>query len=128
VPDPADPATAANQRLLELQAADVLLLAGEARSHCVANAVRDLAAAFDPGNIGKLHLLADCTSDVQGFEQLGRDFGGADGPGHASGGQRRILADWAASAEPTRTCTYSSVEPWEVTSVRACVCIHFVLK
>jgi hypothetical protein len=36
--------------------------------------VRDLAAAFGPGNIGKLHLLADCTSDVQGFEQLGRDF------------------------------------------------------
>ena len=36
--------------------------------------MRDLAAAFGPGNIGKLHLLADCTSDVQGFEQLGRDF------------------------------------------------------
>jgi hypothetical protein len=40
----------------------------------VANTVRDLAAAFSPGNIGKLHLLTDCTSDVQGFEQLGRDF------------------------------------------------------
>ena len=37
-------------------------------------AARDLAAAFDPGNIGKLHLLADCTSDVPGFEHLGRDF------------------------------------------------------
>ena len=74
VPDPADPATAPNRRLLELPAADVLLVAGEARSHCVANTVRDLAAAFDPGNIGKLHLLVDCNSDVQGFEQLGRDF------------------------------------------------------
>jgi nicotinamidase-related amidase len=74
VPDPAEPATAPNRRLLELQAADVLLVAGEARSHCVANTVRDMATAFDPGNIGKLHLLADCTSDVLGFEQLGRDF------------------------------------------------------
>jgi hypothetical protein len=42
----------------------------------VPGATRDMArlAAFDPGNIGKLHLLGDCTSDVQGFEQLGRDF------------------------------------------------------
>jgi len=74
VPDPADPGAAPNRRLLELEAADVLLVAGEARSHCVANTVRDLAAAFAPASLGRLHLLADCSSDVPGFEGLGRDF------------------------------------------------------
>jgi nicotinamidase-related amidase len=74
VPDPEDPATTPNGRLLRLQEADIVLLAGEARSHCVANTVRDLAAQFGANGIGKLHLLEDCTSDVPGFENLGRDF------------------------------------------------------
>jgi len=74
VPDPADPATSLNQSLLDLQKADLVLVAGEARSHCVANTLLDLAAHFDTANVGKLHLLEDCTSDVSGFAQMGAKF------------------------------------------------------
>jgi nicotinamidase-related amidase len=74
VPDPKDPTTTLNMALVRLQEADLVILAGEARSHCVANTVRDIAANFDPANIGKLHLLQDCTSDVPGFEAMGEAF------------------------------------------------------
>lgn len=70
-----DPTDTVNMNFIQtLQDADMVLLAGEARSHCVANTVRDIAANFDPANIAKLHLLGDCTSDVTGFEKLGADF------------------------------------------------------
>jgi nicotinamidase/pyrazinamidase len=70
VPDPADPGTQLNAGLLQtLEDADLVLLAGEASSHCLANTVRDLAAGFgDPRAIGKLVLLTDATSPVPGFE------------------------------------------------------------
>jgi nicotinamidase/pyrazinamidase len=66
VPDPSDPGTQLNWPLLEtLQKADVILLAGEARSHCLANTVRDIANNFGEENIKKMVLLQDATSDVQ---------------------------------------------------------------
>jgi len=75
VPDDDDPATMLNVSLLqELAAADIILVAGEALSHCVANTVRDIADHIGEANIGKLVLLDDCTSSVGGFEELGRDF------------------------------------------------------
>jgi nicotinamidase-related amidase len=76
VPDPADPDTQVNTRLVEtLEAADVVLLAGEAGSHCVANTVRDIAARFrDPRFVKKLVLLADAMSPVPGFEGLQTAF------------------------------------------------------
>lgn len=75
VPDPFDPSTTLNKRLIDMLAeCDVVLLAGEARSHCLANTVRDIAAEFGDANIRKLILLEDCTSDVGGFEQMGKDF------------------------------------------------------
>ena len=52
----------------------MILLAGEARSHCLANTVRDIANNFGEDNIKKMYLLEDCTSDVTGFEQMGKDF------------------------------------------------------
>lgn len=65
VPDPEDPTTQVNARLIAtLQSADVVLLAGEARSHCVANTVRDIAASFDRASVAKLVLLTDAMSDV----------------------------------------------------------------
>lgn len=66
VPDPEDPATQVNTDLIQtLEEADVILLAGEARSHCLANTVRDIAAAFsNPDYVRKLVLLTDATSDV----------------------------------------------------------------
>ena len=66
VPDPSDPSTQVNTGFVEtLERADVILLAGQALSHCVANTVLDIAANFsDPGFIQKLVLLEDCTSEV----------------------------------------------------------------
>ncbi len=75
VPDPADPSTTLNTRLIQvLQEADVIALAGEALSHCLANTVRDIAANFGEENIRKLVLLSDCASSVGGFEKMGEDF------------------------------------------------------
>jgi nicotinamidase/pyrazinamidase len=78
VPDPEDPGTAENVRLLQaLRTADRVLLAGEALSHCVANTVHDLAALLDgAAQLRKLVLLTDATSPVPGptFEQMARDF------------------------------------------------------
>jgi nicotinamidase-related amidase len=75
VPDPEDPDTQLNMRLIEtLQEADEIILAGEARSHCLANTVLDIANNFGEENIKKMVLLEDGTSDVPGFENLGEDF------------------------------------------------------
>lgn len=75
VPDPADPATLTNDRLIaKLAGADTILIAGEALSHCVASTVRDIADALGSQNAGKMVLLADCTSPVCGFERQGEDF------------------------------------------------------
>ncbi len=70
VPDPADPATQLNTRLRDaLEQADIVAVAGEAGSHCVASTVRDLADSFaDPAHIRKIVLLSDAVSPVGGFE------------------------------------------------------------
>ena len=76
VPDPDDPTTQINSGLIEtLEEADVVLLAGEALSHCLANTVRDIADKFsDPSYVRKLVLLTDASSNVAGFEHYGEDF------------------------------------------------------
>jgi nicotinamidase/pyrazinamidase len=75
VPDASDPSTMLNSRLIKtLAEADVILIAGEALSHCVASTVRDIADNFGEENIKKLVLLTDCTSSVGGFEALGSQF------------------------------------------------------
>ena len=75
VPDPSDPGTLLNGRLIRALAdADVVIVAGEALSHCVAHTVRDIANNFGEDNIRKLVLLTDCCNSVGGFEQLGQDF------------------------------------------------------
>lgn len=91
VPDPEDPSTQLNGELIAtLKDADVILLAGEARSHCLANTVRDIVSAFnDPELVRKLVLLTDASSDVTGFENLGDQF----------------LADMVAAGMKTATTT-----------------------
>ena len=65
VPDPEDPGTQLNMGLIEtLQEADIVLLSGEAKSHCLANTVIDIANNFGKENIKKMVLLEDCTSNV----------------------------------------------------------------
>jgi nicotinamidase-related amidase len=57
-----------NDALLEkLLSYDALVVAGEAKSHCVSWTVSDLLAEIrrrDPGLAGKVYLLEDCTSSV----------------------------------------------------------------
>ena len=76
VPDPADPDTQINTRLIDtLERADLIVLAGEAGSHCLANTVRDIAKSFsDPTYVEKMVLLTDATSPVPGFESFQEEF------------------------------------------------------
>lgn len=75
VPDSSDPTTMLNTDLITyLSAADKILVAGEARSHCVASTLTDIANNFGEENIKKFVLLQDAMSDVPGFEKLGKDF------------------------------------------------------
>ena len=66
VPDPNDPSTQVNTGLITtLEEADLILVAGQALSHCLANTVLDIADNFsDPTYVQKLILLSDCTSEV----------------------------------------------------------------
>lgn len=87
VADPKDPSTQLNTNFIQtLQEADIILLAGEARSHCLANTVRDIADNFGANeeektkNIKKMVLLQDATSDVPDlpgstmFKDMGEQF------------------------------------------------------
>ncbi|RZJ20321.1 MAG: cysteine hydrolase [Haliea sp.] len=69
VPDEADPATQLNTALLaDLDRSDLILVAGEASSHCVRATVEDLVANLPSGQAGKVVLLTDCMSPVGGFD------------------------------------------------------------
>ena len=76
VPDPNDPTTQINTGLIQtLETADIVVVAGEALSHCVANSVRDVASCFsDPKYVEKITLLTDASSNVTGFEHFGKAF------------------------------------------------------
>jgi nicotinamidase-related amidase len=75
VEDSNDPATLLNTNfIMHLQEADVIGIAGEALSHCVANTIRDISNEFGPEQTRKFVLLEDACSNVSGFEQFGIDF------------------------------------------------------
>lgn len=77
VPDPSDPDTQINTALINVlqDQADVIAVAGEASSHCVANTMFDIVAAFgSPEYAKKIVLLTDCMSPVTGFEPYADDF------------------------------------------------------
>jgi len=97
VPDPADASTQLNRGLIDtLEDADLVLVAGEARSHCVANTVRDIADHLrDPSSLERMVLLTDATSDV------------ADPPGTTlfSDLGARFLRDMTARGMKTATTT-----------------------
>lgn len=58
--------------------ADIILLAGEAKSHCLKSTVDDMADNFGTDNIKKMVLLTDCTSSVISpfvdFEKISEDW------------------------------------------------------
>lgn len=78
VVDPSDPSTQLNTDLIGLLAdPDVtqILIAGEAKSHCVRNSLYDLIGNFpDPQYAHKMVILEDAMSSVPGFEKAGNDF------------------------------------------------------
>jgi nicotinamidase-related amidase len=76
VPDPADASTLVNRDLIDsLFQADLVAIAGEAGSHCVANTVRDLVKEFGhDSHLDRLILLTDAMSPVSGFEPLQDEF------------------------------------------------------
>jgi nicotinamidase-related amidase len=68
VPDAADPGTQLNMALIaELDRADLVVIAGEAGSHCVRATTEDIADHLPSGKLDKLVLLTDCISPVAGF-------------------------------------------------------------
>ncbi len=75
VVDPSDPSTMLNTNLINtINSADTILIAGQARSHCVANSVQDLISNLGNEFAKKFVLLEDAMSDVTGFESLGQAF------------------------------------------------------
>lgn len=68
VPDAADPDTQLNRRLIEaLDRADLILVAGEAGSHCV-KATTEHVVDNLAGRLDRVVLLTDCMSPVAGFD------------------------------------------------------------
>lgn len=75
VPDPEDEGTRLNGRLVStLKKYDIILISGEALSHCVNFTVSDAAAEFSEEQVKKFVLLEDACSNVPGFETQGKDF------------------------------------------------------
>ena len=76
VPDPKDPGSQLNTRLIDtLEKADVVVATGIAGSHCVANTITDIANNFHNADyIKKIVLLTDTISPVPGFEKHQADF------------------------------------------------------
>jgi nicotinamidase-related amidase len=65
VPDPTDPSTQLNGQFLSvLQEADIIGIAGEASSHCVATTIQQIVDNIGDQHLGKIHILADCMSPV----------------------------------------------------------------
>lgn len=65
VPDPSDPGTALNTSFLDMLAqADIVVVGGEASSHCVKNTVVQIAENIGAQHVTKFHLLTDCMSPV----------------------------------------------------------------
>ncbi len=68
VPVPSHPLGGKNKAFLDtLEDADILVIAGEAESHCVLETVEDLVEDFGskPDALQKIYFLRDCTSPVQ---------------------------------------------------------------
>lgn len=75
VPDARDPSTQLNTGLIAtLDAADWIVVAGEASSHCVKATVEHLVDHLPSQRPAKLVLLTDCMSPVAGFEAQHRAF------------------------------------------------------
>jgi len=74
VPDPKDPSTELNVRLLdELRGADIVGAFGEAGSHCFMDTLDQIADNIGEEHIKKFHIITDCISPL-GAVPDGPDF------------------------------------------------------
>lgn len=67
VPDPRDPPSAMNDALLDqVMGYDRVYVAGEAKSHCVLETLRQIVARYrdEPAMLGRVYALTDCMSAV----------------------------------------------------------------
>ncbi len=84
VPDANDPSSQLNGRFLKmLQDADIIVVAGEASSHCVKATVEQVADNIGNEHVKKFHLLTDCMSPV----------------GAVTDGAGNVLVDFPAMAD-----------------------------
>jgi nicotinamidase/pyrazinamidase len=91
VPDADDPATQLNRALItQLDRADVLLIAGEASSHCVKATSEHIVENLPGQRLARVVLLTDCMSPVAGFETQHAQFFAAM---HAVGVQLATAAE-----------------------------------
>lgn len=75
VPDDDDPATQLNTALIAaLDQSDLLVIAGEASSHCVRATTEHIVLNLPSGQTSKVVLLTDCMSAVGGFEAQQQAF------------------------------------------------------
>jgi len=75
VPDPLDKKTWVNNDMLNnLACADIVLVAGQALSHCVSNTISDVIDELGKEFSSKVVLVRDTCSNVPGFECLGEKF------------------------------------------------------
>lgn len=76
VPLADDESTQTNRALIELArpGGELLLVAGEAASHCVAATVQHLLQVLTPAERARVVLLADCMSAVTGFQPQADTF------------------------------------------------------
>jgi len=75
VPDPADPHTQLNRALVErLAASGLLIVTGEAGSHCVKATVEHYVQEVPAELAARIVLLSDCISPVGGFDAQYRQF------------------------------------------------------
>jgi nicotinamidase/pyrazinamidase len=74
VPVANDPSTQFNETLMQrLSDCDVVIMCGQALSHCVNFTVRDIIARWK-GSKSALIVLTDCSSAVPGFEKSAQEF------------------------------------------------------
>lgn len=75
VPDPDDPETQLNRGLLRsLDQAELILIGGQASSHCVRATTEHLVQHLPGARSQRLVLLTDCMSRVRGFEEAAQAF------------------------------------------------------
>ncbi len=69
IPIPGAPETGINEKLVAtFREYNNIIIAGEAKSHCVANTIKQMLELNDVGS--KLIILEDCMSNVTGFEHV----------------------------------------------------------